>query len=207
MIFTDNLADACSENSSSWRGSISNSIDFALVIALQRLVEGQIPFVAEAQHTQHAVVGKVAAELLRHADTDMLDDLLGLAHMRGKFGHRFENEMQVADRDALGQQQLQHRLKTGIGHVRRADFVGQLLVFRIEPLDQDLHVLVGQQLRQVVADDFAQMGQHDRDVVDRVEAFALQILGEGFEDRDGRHAEGGFADLVARNASACGRRR
>ena len=75
-----------------------------------------------------------------------------------------------------------------------------LRVFRIEPLDQDLHVLVGQKLRQVVADDFGQMRQHHRDVVDRVEAFALQVLGEGFEDRHRRHAEGGFADLVARNA-------
>ncbi|MNY03110.1 hypothetical protein D3C86_1357120 [compost metagenome] len=44
------------------------------------------------------------------------------------------------------------------------------------------------------------MRQHHRDVVDRVETFALQILGEGFEDGDGGHAESGFADFVARNA-------
>jgi hypothetical protein len=108
--------------------------------------------------------------------------------------------MQVADRDALGEQQLQNRLQAGIGHVRRADFVGKLLVFRVEPVDQHLHVLVGQQRRQVVADDFAHMRQHDGDVVDRLEAFALQILGKGLEDGHGGHAECGFADLVARNS-------
>ncbi len=82
-----------------------------------------------------------------------------------------------------------------------------LRVFRIETLDQDLDVLVGQELRQVVADHFGEMRQHDGDIVDRVEAFALQILGKGFEDRNGRHAEGGFANIVARHATACGRRR
>lgn len=85
--------------------------DFALRVALQRLVEHHVPLVAEAQHRQHAVVGQVAANLLRHADAHMLNDLLGLAHMRREFGNGFENEMQVADRDALGKQQLQHGLQ------------------------------------------------------------------------------------------------
>lgn len=44
------------------------------------------------------------------------------------------------------------------------------------------------------------MGQHDGDVVDRLEALAFQIVGEVFEDRDGGHAESGFADFVAGNA-------
>ncbi len=159
-------------------------------------MEHEVPLVAETQNAQHAIVGQIAAKLLGHADADMLDDLFGLAHMRRKLGHSFQDEMQVADRDPLGQQQLEHRLKARIGHMRRADFVRQLLVFRIEPIDEDLDVFVGQKLRQVVADDFAEMGQHHGDIVDRVETFALQFFHEGFEDRHSRHAEGGFADIV-----------
>ena len=128
----------------------------------------------------------------------MFDDLLGLADMRRQFSHGFEDQVQIADRDALRQQKLQHGLQARIGHVRGADLVGQLLVFRIEAIDQDLDVLVGQKLRQVVADDFRQVGQDNRDVVDRVEAFALEVFGKGLDDRHGRHAEGGFADIVAR---------
>ena len=104
---------------------------------------------------QHAAFGQVAADLLRHAHADVLDDLLGAPHMRRDLGDRLEDQMQVADRDALGKQQLQHRLQAGIGDVRRADLVGQLLVFRVEPVDQRPHVLVGEKLRQVVADDLA----------------------------------------------------
>ena len=90
---------------------------------------------------------EIAADLLRHAHADMLGDLLGAAHMRRDLGDRLEDEMQVADRDALGQQQLQHRLQAGIGDLRRADLVDQALVFRVEPIEQRAHVLVGQQLR------------------------------------------------------------
>ena len=149
---------------------------FALGVALQALVEGDVPAVAEAQHLQHAVLGKVAADLLRHADAHVLDDLLGAAHMRRDLGDRLDDQMQVADRDALGEQQLQHRLQAGIGDVRGADLVGELAVFGILPLEQRLHVLVGKQLRQVVADHFAEMREQHRHVVGEGEVVALQIL-------------------------------
>ncbi|MCY1487151.1 hypothetical protein D9M68_208140 [compost metagenome] len=198
-MFTDNFGRLFAEFFQMARVDVELD-DFALGVALQCLVEDHVPLVAEPQHAQDAIVGEVAAKLLRHAHAHVLDDLFGLAHMRRKFGNRFEDQVQVADRDALGKQQLQHGLQAGIGHVRGANFVGKLAVFRIEPFDQHLHVLVGEQVRQVVANDLAQMRQHYRDVIDRVEAFALQVFGEGFEDRNRRHAEGGFADLVARHA-------
>ena len=110
--------------------------------------------------------------------------------------------MQVADRDPLGKQKLEHRLEAGIGHVRGADLVGELAVLRIEPVDEDLHVLVGQQLRQVVADHLGEVGQHDGDVVDRLEALALEVGAKTFRDREGGKAECGLADLVARNRRA-----
>jgi hypothetical protein len=74
-------------------------------------VEGEVPAVAEAQHLEHAALGEIAADLLGHAHADMLDDLLGAADMRRDLGDRLEDEMQIADRDALGEQQLQHGLQ------------------------------------------------------------------------------------------------
>src|SRR5690606_29741013 len=124
--------------------------DFTLAVTLEALVKGEVPAVAEPQHLEHASLGEVAADLLRHADTHMLDDLLGAAHMRGDLGDGLDDEVQVADRYALGQQQLQHGLQARIGNVRGAYLVGKLAVFRVLPLQQRLHVLVGQKLRQVV---------------------------------------------------------
>ena len=91
----------------------------ALGVALEALVEGEVPAVAEAQHLEHAVLGEVAADLLRHAHAHVLRDLLGPAHMRGDLGDGLQDQVQVADRDALGQQQLQHGLQAGIGDLRR----------------------------------------------------------------------------------------
>ena len=112
--------------------------------------------------------------------------------------------MQVADRDALGQQQLQHRLQARIGDLRRADLVDQPLVFGLQPVEQRAHVLVGQQLRQVVADDLAQMREQDRHVVDGREASRFSSLAKVSGTHIGLHAEGGLAHLVARQRRACG---
>src|SRR5690554_4937122 len=47
--------------------------DVALGVALQRLVESEVPAIAEPQNLEHAGLRQVAAYLLRHADADMLD--------------------------------------------------------------------------------------------------------------------------------------
>ena len=70
--------------------------------------------------------------------------------------------MQVADRDALSKQQLQHRLQARIGEMRRNHLVDQPAIFGVQPVDQRAHVLVGQELREIVADDLAQMRQQHR---------------------------------------------
>ena len=155
--------------------------DLALGVALEALVEGEVPAVAEAQHLERAAFGEVAADLLGDAHAHMLDDLLRPAGMRRDLGDRLEDEVQVADRDALGEQQLQHRLQARIGNLRRADVLDQPLVFRIEPVEQRAHVLVGEKLREVVADDFAEMREQDRHVVDRREAVAPDLAAIGFE--------------------------
>ena len=83
--------------------------------------------------------------------------------------------------------------------MRRDHLIDQPAVFRIEPLDQRAHVLVGQKLRQIVADDFAEMGQQHRHVVDGHEALALQIADEHLRQPERLHAEGRLARIVAGN--------
>ena len=102
---------------------MSNSTHLALGVALQALVEGEVPAIAEPQNLEDAAFGEVAADLLRHTDAHMLDDLFGAAHMRRDLGDRFDDQMQVADRDALGEQELENRLEARIGNVRGADFL------------------------------------------------------------------------------------
>src|SRR5690606_28192138 len=49
-------------------------VEFAnlpLRITLQRLMEGEIPTIAEPEHLEHACIAQVAANLLRHADANM----------------------------------------------------------------------------------------------------------------------------------------
>ena len=86
----------------------------------------------------------------------MFGDLLGPAHMGRDLSNGFEDEMQVADGDALGEQQFQHGLQAGVGDLRRNNLVDQALVFGLEAIEQRAHVLVGEELREIVADDFAQ---------------------------------------------------
>ena len=62
--------------------------DLALGVALQALVEGEVPAVAETQHVERAAVGEVAADLLGDAHAHMLGDLLGPAGVRRDLGDR-----------------------------------------------------------------------------------------------------------------------
>ena len=172
---------------------------FALGVALQALMEHHVPAIAEPQDAQRALLLNLAADLLRQPHAHMFDDLLRPPHMRRDLGDRLEDEAEIADRHALGEQQLEHRLHAGIGDLRRAQLVDQPLVLRLQPIEQRAHVLVGQQLSEVVVDHLAQMGQQHRDGVDRLEALALDVLEIGLRDRHRLHAEGRLADFVARH--------
>jgi hypothetical protein len=55
----------------------------------------------------------LGAELARDAGAHMLDERAGIARDRQGLGDAFEDRAEVADRDALGQQQLQHALNAG----------------------------------------------------------------------------------------------
>ena len=160
-------------------------------------MEGDIPFVAEAKHIQRAALRKIAADLLRDPNPDMLHELLGTACMRRDLGDGLEDEAQIADGDPFGQEKLQDGLKARIGDLRRADVVEQPLVLGIEPIEQVAHILVGEKLRQVVADDLAQMGEQHRGSVDGGKALPLDLAHIDVRHPHRLHAEGRLAHLVA----------
>src|SRR5262249_22755125 len=95
--------------------------DLALGVALERLVEGELPAIAQAQYLEDAAVGHLATNLLSHAQAHVLGDLLGTSGVRGDLGNRLKDEMQVADGDALGQQELENSLQAGIRDARGDD--------------------------------------------------------------------------------------
>ena len=118
--------------------------------------------------------------------------------MRRDFRHRLQDQTEIADGDALGEQKFQSREQCGLRDLRRTYVVEQPLVLGLEPIEQRAHVLVRQELRKVIVDDLAQMGEQHRDRIDRLEAFAPGVLDEGLGNRDRPYAEGGFAHFVAR---------
>ena len=112
-------------------------------------MEREVPAVAETDDVEHTVVGKIAADLLGKSRPHVLCDLLGAPHMRRDLGNGLEDQMKIADRYALGQQDLQDRQQARIGDLRRAEILDQALVFGIEPVQQPAHVLVRQELREI----------------------------------------------------------
>src|SRR5690242_6010535 len=95
--------------------------------------------------------------------------------MRRDFGNGLEDEVEIADRYPFRQEQLQDCLQSRIGKMRGANVVEQFLVFRAEAVEQTAHVLVGQELRQIVAAAFAEVSVQDRQVVDGHVIIALQL--------------------------------
>ena len=91
----------------------------------------------------------------------MLGDLLGPARMRRDLGDGLENEMQIADGDALGEQQLEHRLQARHGHVRRHDVVDEAAIVGVEPVDQRAQVAIGEEMGEIAAHHLAEMGEHE----------------------------------------------
>ena len=127
--------------------------------------------VAETKHLKHASFAQVAADLLSSADADMLRN----------FGYGLDDQVEIADRNALGEQQLQHHLQARICDERVAALVGKFAVFGPLAFEHRLRVLVGQKLRQVVANHFGEVGERHLHVVGEVELLALQIFCEGIE--------------------------
>jgi len=117
--------------------------------------------------------------------------------MRCDLGDSLEDEAQVAYRNALGQQHFQHTLNSRIGNVRRREFVEKALVFRGLRIQKLAHVLVGQQLRQIVANDLTDVGQQHGLGIDRRKSFPANLLGVGFRNPECAHPEGRLAHFIS----------
>ena len=70
----------------------------------------------------------------------------GLRENGERLGDAFEDGGEVADRDALGEQELQHALDAGDRDLARHDVLDQFGMFLRQFLQQLLHLAVGQQL-------------------------------------------------------------
>ena len=88
--------------------------DVAFAIAFQALMEGEVPPVAEAQDLEDTSVQEVTADLLSHPHAHMLGNLLCPSCMWNNFGDCFKNEMQVPDRNAFREQELQDSLQSRV---------------------------------------------------------------------------------------------
>ena len=95
-------------------------------VALQRLMESEIPAVPEPHDLEHNCLRSDRRKSVGKPHAHVLGNLLGFAREGRDLRDRLQNEMQVADRNALGEQHLQNALKAGMRNLRRADFVKQL---------------------------------------------------------------------------------
>ena len=145
---------------------------FGLRILLQALRKSQVPAGTQTEHFQLAALAEVAADLLRDPHPHVFDDLLRTPNMRHDLGDRFENDVDVADRHPLREQKLEDRLQTGMGDVRRTDLVDKALVLGLHTIEQGAQISIRQQLREIVADRFAEVGEQDGKDVDALEALA-----------------------------------
>ncbi len=78
---------------------------------------------------------------------DLLDQLHDRTGVRGGLADAFQDRREVADRDALLQQGLQHALDGGGGDHGGDQVVDQLLLALGQVLQQLLHLGVGEQVR------------------------------------------------------------
>ena len=161
------------------------------------LVEHEVPAVAEAQHAERAVVDEVAADLLGKADADMLGDRLGPPRMRRDLGDRLEDQVEVADRHAFGEQELQGREHAALRDLRRANIVEQALVFGFEPIDSARMSLYDRSWARLLWMTSERWVSSTETGSIGLKPCAPRLLDEGFGDGDGPDAEGGLAHLFA----------
>ena len=109
----------------------------------------------------------------------------------------FQDGRQVADRDALGQQQLQHALHAAHRKLRRHQFRNQLLLLARQVVQQLLGLGVGEQFGHVLLHNFGQMRGEHAGRIDHGAAPESGLVAQGRVDPDGGQAEGGFLGALS----------
>ena len=99
----------------------------------------------------------------------MLDDDRRIAREGERVGDAFQDGREVADRDALGQQQLQHALHARHGDLAGDDVLDQLGLIFGQFFHELLHLAIGEEVGGVGLQKFGQMGgQHRRGIDDGI---------------------------------------
>ena len=129
-----------------------------------------------------------------------------LAGEHGAVADRLEDRAEVADRDALAQQVLQHALHLADAELVRDDVVDGGRVLLLERVEQLLRLLAREQLVGVAADRLGQVRDDDRLGVDDGVAERLGLGARGVVDPHGGQAERGLGRRDAGEARAPRRR-
>ncbi len=139
----------------------------AAVVALahDRFRERLLPFRRQRDQRQVARRRVLRAELARQPRPHVLRQGHGVAGERDRVGDAFQDGREVADRDAFGQQELQHALDARDGDLRRHDVLEQLALLLGQFLDELRHLRVGEQLRYVGLEQLGEVGrEHGRGI-------------------------------------------
>ena len=86
------------------------------------------------------------ADLAGEARAHVLDDVARVLERAGDFRDALDDGAEVADRDALGEQELQHALDAGRRDLRRHDLLDEVGVLLRQLLEELLHLDMGEQL-------------------------------------------------------------
>ena len=144
------------------------------------------------------VGGVLRADLARQPPAYVLGQRRRIARIGDGVGDAFEDGREVADRDALGQQQLQHPLNARDGDLRRHDVLDQLTLILGQILQQLADLAVGQQLGDVGLDQFGEVGRQHGGGVDHGVALHRCVFLERGVDPGGGQAERRFHGVYAR---------
>ena len=162
-----------------------------------------LPVRREREDRQRA--GRIAvlvANLPREARAHVLGDEHQVVHGGRGLGDGFDDGAEIADRDALFEQVLQHALHAGPRDMRGRDIVEQRLRILRQVLQELLHLGEGEQFAHVLLDHFGEVRrQHGRGIDDGVAAEA-RFFARAFVDPLRIEAEGRLFHRFARQRDA-----
>ena len=144
------------------------------------------------------MAGVLRADLARDTGADVFGQSGRVARRAGAFGDAFEDGGQIADRDALAEQDLQHALNARGGDERRHQILEQFALFLRQVLEQLLHLAVGQEIRHIALEQFGQMRRQNGGGVDHGVAAHRRFFLDAGVDPGRRQSEGRLGGVRAR---------
>ena len=161
-----------------------------VALAGERAGEGLLPVGRQREDRHEAAFAPCRrADLTGEPGPDMLDDQHGALRHAQRLADRLQDQRQVADRDPLGQQALQHALDAGRGDPAGHQLAEQLLVFGRQLAQQLLGLGIAQQVGQILAHQLGQMGGDDGRRVDHGQALEHGLVAQAGHDPHRRQAE------------------